>query len=59
LPSRQPRGDEFTTTDFPEAVEMARTILSAPDSEIGLREQLRDRPAWAVPRDTPKTSLRP
>ncbi|MFI8160393.1 hypothetical protein ACIF6I_14395 [Streptomyces microflavus] len=46
LPSHRPRGDEFTTTDFPAAVETARDILADPDSEPGLREQLADRPAW-------------
>lgn len=47
LPAHRPRGGEFTTTDFPAAVEMARTILAAPDGDTAdIAAQLHDRPAW-------------
>ena len=47
LPSYRPRGEEFTTTDFPEAVDMARRILAAPDGDTAdIAAQLQDRPAW-------------
>lgn len=47
LPSYRPRGEEFTTTDFPEAVDMARRILAAPDGDTAdVAAQLYDRPAW-------------
>lgn len=47
LPSYRPRGEEFTTTDFPEAVDMARRILAAPDGDTAdIAAQLHDRPAW-------------
>jgi hypothetical protein len=47
LPSHRPRGDEFTTTDFPEAVEMAHRILADPSGDTAdMAAQLRPRPAW-------------
>ncbi|MFD7501412.1 hypothetical protein [Streptomyces sp. NPDC059850] len=47
LPSYRPRGEEFTTTDFPEAVDMARRILAAPDGDTAdVAAQLHDRPPW-------------
>lgn len=46
LPSYRPRSDEFTTTDFPEAIEIARRILADPDGDTAdLARQLHDRPA--------------
>lgn len=51
LPSYRPRGEEFTTTDFPEAVDMARRILAAPDGDTAdIAAQLHDRPAWQTGR---------
>jgi hypothetical protein len=47
LPSYRPRAEEFTTTDFPEAVAMARRILAAPNGDTAdIAAQLHDRPAW-------------
>ncbi|MER8073168.1 hypothetical protein ABTZ59_33420 [Streptomyces sp. NPDC094034] len=46
LPSHRPDGEEFTTTDFPEAIDTARRILAAPGAAPDLAEQLNDRPAW-------------
>ncbi|MGI5473343.1 hypothetical protein [Streptomyces sp. CA-132043] len=47
LPCYRPRGEEFTTTDFPAAVDMARNILAAPDGDTAdVAAQLHDRPAW-------------
>lgn len=47
LPAHRPRGEEFTSTDFPEAVDMARRILAAPDGDTGdMADQLQERPAW-------------
>lgn len=45
LPSSRPVGGEFTTTDFPEAAEAARRVLSAVGT-MDLAAQLHDRPAW-------------
>lgn len=47
LPSYRPSGEEFTTTDFPEAVAMARRILATPNGDTAdIAAQLHDRPAW-------------
>ncbi|MFF7404419.1 hypothetical protein [Streptomyces murinus] len=47
LPSYRPDGSEFTTTDFPEAVDVARRILADPAGDTtDLAAQLHDRPAW-------------
>ncbi|MFE9769551.1 hypothetical protein ACFYPC_34370 [Streptomyces sp. NPDC005808] len=47
LPSHRPSGGEFTTTDFPEAVDVARRILAARGGDgTELVGQLHDRPAW-------------
>ncbi|WP_329240814.1 hypothetical protein OG223_53115 [Streptomyces sp. NBC_01478] len=46
LPSHRPDGDEFTTTDFPEAVDVARSILTDPAGGcMDLAAQLHGRPA--------------
>ncbi|MFD8970779.1 hypothetical protein ACFV0C_38380 [Streptomyces sp. NPDC059568] len=45
LPSHRPDGSEFTTTDFPEAVDVARRILADPTGDtMDLAAQLHDRP---------------
>jgi hypothetical protein len=47
LPSHRPDGSEFTTTDFPEAVDVARRILADSTGDtMDLAAQLHDRPAW-------------
>ncbi|MFR9727198.1 hypothetical protein ACL02R_28130 [Streptomyces sp. MS19] len=47
LPSHRPDGSEFSTTDFPEAVDVARRILADPTGDtMDLAAQLHDRPAW-------------
>ncbi|MGW0420986.1 hypothetical protein [Streptomyces sp. NPDC003015] len=47
LPSHRPDAAEFTTTDFPEAVDMARRILADPAGDaMNLAAQLHDRPVW-------------
>ncbi|MFJ6662078.1 hypothetical protein ACIQNG_37900 [Streptomyces sp. NPDC091377] len=47
LPSHRPDGCEFTTTDFPEAVDVACRILADPTGDtMDLAAQLHDRPAW-------------
>jgi len=46
LPSHRPDGGEFTTTDFPEAVDVARSILTDPVGvSMDLAAQLHGRPA--------------
>lgn len=46
IPSHRPRGEEFTTTDFPEAAAMPRRILATPDDDTtDAAAQLHDRPA--------------
>ena len=47
IPSYRPRPEEFTSTDFPEAVQVARTILNHPDGDSAdVAAQLHERPAW-------------
>jgi len=47
IPTYQPAPEEFTTTDFPRAIDLARRILAAPDSDTqDMARQLEDRPAW-------------
>lgn len=47
IPAYRPRSDEFTTTDFAGAVDIARRILGAPENDTqDMARQLADRPAW-------------
>lgn len=47
LPAYRPAPEEFTTTDFPEAVDLARRILADPEGDTqDIARQLVDRPAW-------------
>lgn len=47
IPAYRPAPEEFTTTDFPESVELARRILADPEGDTeDMARQLVDRPAW-------------
>lgn len=47
IPAYRPAPEEFTTTDFPESVDLARRILADHDSDThDIARQLADRPAW-------------
>ncbi|MFF8919058.1 hypothetical protein ACF08M_38630 [Streptomyces sp. NPDC015032] len=47
LPAHRPSADEFTTTDFPEAVDVARRILADPaGGTVDMAGRMHDRPTW-------------